>query len=63
MSVFFETPWMVLTGNQVENHWSKVGFEDHMVVSMSPMGMGMGVCGNEGCESPLTLTTEAKPGK
>lgn len=34
---------MTLIGNQVENHWGKVGFEDHMVVSVSSMGLGMGV--------------------
>lgn len=57
---------MILMGNQVENHWSKFGCEDCMVVTASPMGMRVGVESSggmgkdRGCESLLTLTTDSK---
>lgn len=43
MPVFSETSQVTLMGNQVENQWSEFGLEDHMVVTMSPMGMGVGL--------------------
>lgn len=66
MPVFFETSQMILMGNQVENHWSKFGCEDCLVVTTSPMGMRVGVESgggmgkDRGCESVLTLTIDSK---
>lgn len=42
MLVVFETSQVISMGNQVENHWSKFGFEDRVVVTTSPMGMRWG---------------------